>query len=672
MSRSTKLVVIVSNLCALWLTATLVSRGIPSILGPTAAAFAASVLCALVFGDFVTSVILSTVYLVPAICFLWYNTFVFSYYAIWLAGLCGSLLPKIAGSEWAYPTRLRSPLVLWALTVALSWPLIVLREVDFVPWLLSVAGMNASRFPQSPAIIAVWVSNVASIVLTGLLLLDWLLLVYSGPLRRNLESRVILPIFAGAVPAAAVAVYQSLVDMSFMNHSLFESLGRAVGTMRDANAFGVAMALWLPFAAAKVGDAAGHRLVAMVWSAILIVLGIAIWGSGSRTAFLAAAVGLAVLMFDARRWLGARRLVGAALVAALCCAAIVWLVPSTTWTRARAMVPGFSIKGAVSVMDQLWSRGMYGTAAVVMIKEHPLVGVGLGGFNYQYGDVLARMGVELKPDNAQNWFRQQIAELGIVGSIGWILWLLLFLVVLVRCPDAEGSGLKISAAKGGIVGLASASLLGMPTQDAAASITFVVIVSWCLSLKAECAFLKRPAIGRSTMLEWGVMLGVLVSFLSGTAYAARNELRPVSRAARSGFPYRYGFTVDSSDSTIRWTGRKAVELITADKRWLKVELGQVAPDAEANPVPVSVSIDKTLILRVSRRSNFPLVRWVRMPPYGTPLTVQIEVERTWRPSDFGRSSDTNERGVTVREWVFTDEDPPKGSVTIESLQLLPR
>ena len=109
-----------------------------------------------------------------------------------------------------------------------------------------------------------------------------------------------------------------------------------------------------------------------------------------------------------------------------------------------------------------------------------------------------------------------------------------------------------------------------------------------------------------------------------------------------------------------------MEVFPADKRWFKLVIGAVAPDAAAKPVQVKVWINRTLILRVSRRSDFPITRWIRMPSYGTPLMIEIDVDRTWRPSDAGGSPDDGERGVAVRDWFFTDDDPPKGSVTIES------
>jgi len=95
-------------------------------------------------------------------------------------------------------------------------------------------------------------------------------------------------------------------------------------------------------------------------------------------------------------------------------------------------------------------------------------------------------------------------------------------------------------------------------------------------------------------------------------------------------------------------------------------IGDVAPDAESKPVQVKVMLNGEAILLVNRRSSFPITRWVRMPAqYGTPLMIEIAVSRTWRPSDFGDSTDHQERGVGVRQWSFRDEDPPKGSVTFE-------
>ena len=221
-TRATKLAVIASNLVALWLLARLVSRGFPPILIPTLVAFFVSLVSAAALGDIVVSLILPLVYFVPALSVAWFNNFSFSYYAIWLAALCGAMLPKSLGSTWAYPARFTLPLVLWALALAMSWPIVMMRELDFVPALFHRGSLWNSRLMVSPPIVSVWILSVASISITGLLLLDWLFL--ACPAQRKFERRIIRPVFAAAVLGAFVALYQSV-----RRHHRVQSGLRAIG-----------------------------------------------------------------------------------------------------------------------------------------------------------------------------------------------------------------------------------------------------------------------------------------------------------------------------------------------------------------------------------------------------------------------------------------------------------
>src|SRR5439155_1243980 len=153
------------------------------------------------------------------------------------------------------------------------------------------------------------------------------------------------------------------------------------------------------------------------------------------------------------------------------------------WRRIVQFMPDLSRRQVVESARQLWSRDMYGRIADRMFAEHPAVGIGVGGFYYQAADILYLINhSERPPDNAQNWYRQQLAELGILGSAGWIVWLgvCLWMLLFRRGPDDRPG--TAGAVKGSMIGLAAASLLGIPTQDTAASITFVVLAAWCLKL----------------------------------------------------------------------------------------------------------------------------------------------------------------------------------------------
>ncbi|MCM3881639.1 MAG: O-antigen ligase family protein [Vicinamibacterales bacterium] len=674
MNRTTKLLVLTSNLVALWLMARLVSRGIPPIFVPTASIFAVSLISSIVLGDITTTVILSLIYLVPTLCIAWFGNFQFSYYAIWLAALSGSMIPRAAKSGWAFPRRWAAPLVLWALTIAIIWPIVVLREVDFVPALLGRGDLWLGRSTVSPPVATTWILNVVSIAMTGLLLLDWMLLSFPAEAGARFERRIIWPVFSGAALAAAIGAYQSLVDLNFLNRSMWPSLGRTVGTMADANAFGTIMAMWLPFAGALAMGHEWRRRVVPASLVLFLIFGVALWGSGSRSAMMTALVGFLVFAGHIARSLTVRQVMGALVCLTLATVAIVTVLPPSTtgpWKRSMEQISSIplSMHGLAEIARHAWRRDLYGPASEQMIVEHPLVGIGIGGFNYQFADALYVIDplVQRPPDNAQNWYRQQLAEVGVLGSIGWIVWISQFLWMLLRRSGGQDTRAVVGAVKGALVGFGVGSLFGVPAQDAAASLTFIILVCWCLKLTTIDS--GRAPIGdtRPGRLEWMAIIAVLGGFLGGTVYAARTDLRPPRRAVRFHFPFSYGFTADRTDPSIRWTGAKAVEVFEADKRWFKLEFGEVAPDAAEKPVDVKVWLNRLQILRVSRRGNFPVTRWIRMPAHGTPLMMEIHVDRTWRPS-----ADEEARGIAVRAWAFADEDPPKGSITIESPDVFTR
>ena len=71
----------------------------------------------------------------------------------------------------------------------------------------------------------------------------------------------------------------------------------------------------------------------------------------------------------------------------------------------------------------LWTRGGYGTVATRMVRDYPLTGVGIGSFNWMAPDYWRTLANDRLPfDNAQNWWRHQLAELGLVASLPVIVW----------------------------------------------------------------------------------------------------------------------------------------------------------------------------------------------------------------------------------------------------------
>jgi hypothetical protein len=122
----------------------------------------------------------------------------------------------------------------WALTLALVWPVIVAREAGFDPARLGDTVNAVSWAGLSAPLATGWVMHMVLVQLVGLLWLERMV--------RRVESTVPLEVhglWIGATVASLVAVYQGIVDLGFLSTPEWSLLGRATGTMLDANSYGM-------------------------------------------------------------------------------------------------------------------------------------------------------------------------------------------------------------------------------------------------------------------------------------------------------------------------------------------------------------------------------------------------------------------------------------------------
>src|SRR5262249_54310945 len=132
-------------------------------------------------------------------------------------------------------------------------------------------------------------------------------------------------------------------------------------------------------------------------------------------------------------------------------------------------------------LADLWNRDFYGAIATDLFLHFPVFGTGVGSFNtlvIDYAKIYNHVG-SIAPDNAQNWFRHQLVEFGLLGSLGWLVWVGSCLRLLGRRAGDASFQPRARGIKAAIVGIGLASLLGMPSQHPALQITFWVFVFWC-------------------------------------------------------------------------------------------------------------------------------------------------------------------------------------------------
>jgi hypothetical protein len=537
--------------------------------------------------------------------------------------------------------------VLWARAIALTWPIVVLRELEF-HW-------DLTNVPVSPAV--PWAADVATALLLGILWFDWLCLIALQP--KRFRTAVVAPMLAGWAVASAVAAYQMFGDLEFLNRTLFGAIGRAGGTMRDANAFGAFAALcgaaWVAF----VYSNARARIPLML--AGLLASWVGVWASGSRTALAAAAISLAFVLHAMRNTVLPKSRMGRIVALGFGVLAVALFVTAVSLRdisvvgplrRVLHSLPGMSVASVTAFSQEMWNRNGYGVVATDVIRDFPLFGVGVSGFQSMVPLYATLTGISgLPPDNAQNWFRHQFTEFGLVGSIGWIAWVIMFVSFVWRARPPDENRFPARVVLGAILALTAISLVGMPTQNATVAITFWVLAFWYLKLADGDRLLAddRP-IGKTT---WMAMATLLAVFVTGTVYSGLRDLRPAERAARAGWDYSWGFSHPepaANGGEQRWAAQRGLVVLKPTAHWLKVTIHVNHRDIGRRPVDAKVWCDRRLILRPHLTDTNPVSAFVEIPEGKKPVILETWVSRVVRPADYG-VQDRRSLGLIV-QWEF--------------------
>ena len=384
----------------------------------------------------------------------------------WLAAFAGLVIGGVPWSRWQAGDGWRVPLAWWATTVAVTWPFVAARELNY---------------SLAPSLAAGPIVTTALIQMSVALWMDRLL-----ASRRQLREmraeplsipRWAAPLLVSALVTGSAALYQRFVNLSWLSGEPWISLQRSVGMMGDANPMGVATALWAPLAWAML--AAGGWIGAVIGAPLAVGLWLAAWVSGARTTIILIAAGLTgiALMWAVARGVTRRTVALTVVLAVLAMAIVTALAASqaTAGTPVGRLVAALP-KGRPHLVayELFWRRDGYGLAAIAAINEHPFTGVGIGRFASQAPAYYQRLtGTVIPPDNAQNLWRQTLAEQGLLGFLP-ILWLTMLTIRALISSTSGGEELILRVM---LAGMGAALLFGYPVQDAAIAATLGTLVA---------------------------------------------------------------------------------------------------------------------------------------------------------------------------------------------------
>ena len=568
--------------------------------------------------------------------------------SVWLAAVVGALLPSMSLTRWNLPPAWRVLLGGWALMLSLAWPIVVAREIGFDPRVLADTATINSWAGMSASEVSGWVMYVVLVQLTGLLWLDAIMPRLQAWSESGLPAFV-HALWVGATVSSLVALYQGTVDLEFLSSAAWASRGRATGLMLDANAYGVIAALAAPLAA----------LGARVLSSPLRWYGVAafvinwggVWVSGSRTALLCAVAGTVAFAISEVARRGVRRVIWVSAISVLP-ALIVALALTVTLSRTTSPLERteeFRGRSLFQVAEELVARGRYGEIAARMILEYPLTGVGVGTYHWLAPDYLrATFNQELAFDNAQNWWRHQLAELGLLGALPVLTWSIAIVWLALR-GTRQAPGYHSATVRGLVVGLGTVSLVGMPTQDPVVLMAFFLLVAMLGCARSDTVASLWSWEGRSLSGAWIIVGSLAVVYAGSHVALASGSLDVAERASRANRDYVVGLYQEETlpnGEDFRWTRGEARLALVKREAYLTVRTWIQHPDAAERPVSLRIATPCQVLFEGALVDSSP-VDVVLAPPLAEDrIDLEVRVSRTWSPASAG-SPDTRQLGAAL-------------------------
>ena len=555
---------------------------------------------------------------------------------VWMAGLTASVVRLTTWSRWSFEPVWSLLLGGWALVLSLGWPVLVARETSFDPRAWLDAGAINSWSMLSVAQVVAWTLYTTQTQLLGLLWFERIHQMFAAAPDRI--PRVVHGLWIGVTIASCVALVQGTIDIAFLNTSFWFDQRRAAGTMLDANAYGMAAAL-----AGPIGFLALHgerRWAGVAGAAVLVANWGGVWMSGSRTGLMCALFGAAGLTVGVLRSRRESRVVALATAAAV--VAVIVTLAATISPVQRAV----AALASELTPQSLWERGGYGTVAVAIVREHPLTGVGTGAYRYLAPDYWRAMAdASLPLDNAQNWWRHQLAELGLIGGAFILIWsaVLAWRLTTSPRPGHELPGWTLRAL---LAGIAVVSLFGMPTQNAVALLLFFLLVAWMVTTHAQ---LPASITTRWIRAGWIAAAALALGYLAAHSILAAGPLSVSERARRFHREYVQGAYAPEpmpGGGHFRWTDEESRFVLPARTRWLVIRLWAHHPDIAEQPVLVTLATACGNMFRREITGPTPISVGIELPDGTSTVDWSVLVSRTWRPAEHG-AEDPRELGVAV-------------------------
>jgi hypothetical protein len=339
---------------------------------------------------------------------------------------------------------------------------------------------------------------------------------------------------------------------------------------------------------------------------VLAAFPVAIWLTGSRSAYIGIACALVLVAMVRRRWAPRRGVVIAGL-------ALILVAGLATSIGPDAGAQG-SARGAIDL------RSQFTRTSARMFASDPLFGVGVGHYFNRSAEFMTP---ELKEiygnENAHNYFAQQFAELGVVGGMAF-LWLVGSVVWVgwrsVRHGTNDPASLGLIA---GAIGYLVTCMTGHPLLVPEAALPF-----WA----ALGTVAATPQDDRGSMVSWTKLAALAASGLLvfGVARETMAGMNAAEVPPDAGF---HGLERYTDGTEFSWMTRHSVTYIPGGAGFLRLRLR--GPDRNLQrPLILETSVAGQVVDRRSVEVGVWVTFEIPVRPSGLPFRrVDFRTNQVW-------------------------------------------
>jgi O-antigen ligase len=448
----------------------------------------------------------------------------------------------------------------------------------------------------------------------------FLILRREGPAVRANALRAAL---CGVCASALAALLERLGFFPQEARAYWKITGQLGGGAADPNSLGLLCGLALVLVATILWRG-GARPFAGSLSALVLAGGLFL--SGSRTGFLLALFGIAVLLLSGKLPSRARRM-GLALIGAAALAGAVFLLRGSAGTLGARIAQSFDSK--LPMEYRVSARPLLWRAAGRLFLRHPVEGAGMGVFSWQFPDLMSEERRRLPMrDNPGSAYVQALAETGAVGFFLTALFALAAGRQALRRAREQDSWIGGA----GVAAAAFLAALAVGSHWLAADVSLFFFL-----LAAAAAGSSLAAESRATRTS---RLAAVVVYAVAAGVAILATARPEEtfrHAPRIGFHDRES----GPGGPFRWTRRRfALWLEPGETR--RIVLAHFSP--KSAPVDLAATLDGRDVFR-RRLAAGESVTLRLNGASSRPRALLFRVSDAFVPKRLGLSQDRRELGL---------------------------